>query len=196
MAATTRAVDGIARLAAEPRQPALLEHAQQLGLRRQRQLADLVEEQRAAAGGLERAAAQPVGAGEGAALVAEQLALDELLRQRGAVDRDERRLLARPEPVQLARDQLLARAALARRSARVLGIGATRAIAVAERAASAALSPMSDGVAVDARRSDRTSPTMRPRESAFSISCTTRSIGSALSMNPYAPSRTAWTQRS
>ena len=33
----------------------LLQHAQQLGLRRQRQLGDLVEEQRAAVGGLEAA---------------------------------------------------------------------------------------------------------------------------------------------
>ena len=52
-----------------------LEHAQELGLQRQRQLADLVEEQRAAVGRLEVApACAAIGAGERALLVAEQLA--------------------------------------------------------------------------------------------------------------------------
>ncbi len=40
---------------ADPGHMALLEHAEQLGLRRERQLADLIEEQRAALGRLERA---------------------------------------------------------------------------------------------------------------------------------------------
>ena len=60
-----------------PADLALLQHAQQLGLQLERQLADLVEEQRAAVGLLEQAArARAVGAGERAAHVAEQLALD------------------------------------------------------------------------------------------------------------------------
>ena len=55
---------------------ALLEHAQQLGLDAERQLADLVEEDGAAVRRLEEALAVAIGAGEGAAHVAEQLGLD------------------------------------------------------------------------------------------------------------------------
>ena len=62
------------------------------------------------------------GAGEGAALVAEELALEQLARQRRAVDRDERLRAARTRGVDVARHQLLAGAALAleqdRRAAR------------------------------------------------------------------------------
>ena len=54
------------------------------------QLADLVEEDRAAVGRLELPDLELVGAGEGAALVAEQLALQEVTRHGGAVDLDER----------------------------------------------------------------------------------------------------------
>ena len=50
------------------------------------ELADLVEEERAAARELEAADARRDGAGEGAALVAEELALDEARRERRAVD--------------------------------------------------------------------------------------------------------------
>jgi glutamyl-tRNA reductase len=46
-----------------------------------RHLADLVEEQRAAVGGLEEADLLAIGAGERAALVAEQLALEQGLGQ-------------------------------------------------------------------------------------------------------------------
>ena len=52
-------------------------HAQQLGLRRQRQLGHLVQEQGAAVGRLEAALAALDRAGEGAALVTEQLRLDQ-----------------------------------------------------------------------------------------------------------------------
>ena len=52
-------------------------------------------------------------AGERAAHVAEELALEERLDDRGAVDRDEPLRAARPQLVQRARDQLLARARLA-----------------------------------------------------------------------------------
>ena len=99
-------------VAADPHHLPFFEHAKQLGLRRQRQLSDLVEKQRSAGRVLERALAQAIGAGKRAALVAEQLALDQLLGQRGAVHRDQRRLRARSSPMQLARDQFLARAAL------------------------------------------------------------------------------------
>ena len=62
--------------------------------RRQRHLADLVEEQRAAVGRFEQAALLLAGVGEGAALVAEQLALEQLLGQRRAGDVDERTVRA------------------------------------------------------------------------------------------------------
>ena len=68
-------------------------------------VADLVEEDRAAVGHLEQAPLARARAGEGAALVAEQLALDQLGRDRRAVDLDER---------------LVARAALSRWMARAM----------------------------------------------------------------------------
>jgi hypothetical protein len=51
-----------------------LQHAQERDLRFLGQLGDLVEEQRAAVGALDQALAIVLGAGERAALVAEQLA--------------------------------------------------------------------------------------------------------------------------
>ena len=79
MAAIDPHVDLERRRAADPLELALLEDAQQLRLDRERQLADLVEEQRAAVGPLEAARPLAVGAGEGAALVAEQLGLEQRL---------------------------------------------------------------------------------------------------------------------
>ena len=52
------------------------------------------------------------GAGEAATLVPEQLALDQLGRHGGAVERDERLLSPAAELVQCLRDELLSRAAL------------------------------------------------------------------------------------
>ena len=89
------------------------EHAQQLGLQRRVHLADLVEEERAAVGGLEAADARARGAGEGALLVAEELALEQVLGDRGAVDDDEGLVARGAEIVDRARDELLAGAALA-----------------------------------------------------------------------------------
>ena len=73
-------------LRADPLDLALLQHAQQLRLRAQAHVADLVEEERAAVGLLELADLLRGGAGERALLVAEQLALDQLLGDRRAVD--------------------------------------------------------------------------------------------------------------
>ena len=70
---------------------ALLEHAQELDLGRQCHLADFVEEHRAALGGLEQTRLRDDRAGERTTLVAEQLALEERLGQRGAVEAQERR---------------------------------------------------------------------------------------------------------
>ena len=68
---------------------ALLEHAELRRLRGPRQVADLVEEQRAAIGGADEPRVVGLGAGERALLVPEQLALDEVLGERAAVDRHE-----------------------------------------------------------------------------------------------------------
>src|SRR5690606_23157460 len=75
--------------------------------------ADLVEEERAAAGRLEEALAVAVGAGERAPGVAEQLALHQLRRERAAVEGDEAAVPAAARLVDRARHQLLAGAALA-----------------------------------------------------------------------------------
>jgi hypothetical protein len=55
------------------------QHAQQAGLQVERHVADFVEEQRAALGLLEAAAALRLRAGEGAALMAEQFGLQQVL---------------------------------------------------------------------------------------------------------------------
>jgi hypothetical protein len=87
---------------------ALLQHAQELGLHVQRQLADLVQEQARPVGHAELARARAGRAGEGALLVAEELALDHRLRQRGAVQVDQRLLRAARGGVQGAHDELVA----------------------------------------------------------------------------------------
>src|SRR5690606_26848646 len=81
--------------AAYPADLALLQYAQQPRLRGGRQLADFVEEERAAVGGLDQTAVLGNRTGERALLVPEELRLDQAVRNRGAVDRDDGRLLAR-----------------------------------------------------------------------------------------------------
>jgi hypothetical protein len=76
---------------AEPLELTLLQHAQDLGLGRGRHVADLVEEQRAFVRQLEPADALAVGTGEGAALVAEELGLEQVLVNCRAVSSDEGR---------------------------------------------------------------------------------------------------------
>ena len=91
----------------------LLDDAQQLDLHVQRQVGDLVQEQRAALGGLDQALLVGDRAGEAALLVAEQLALHQLGRDRAAVHRHERPVAARAGIVDQVRDQLFAGAGLA-----------------------------------------------------------------------------------
>ena len=67
-----------------------LDRAQQLGLDRERHVADLVEQQRAALRFDEQPVARAHGAAERALHVAEELAVRDRLRERGAVDRHER----------------------------------------------------------------------------------------------------------
>ena len=101
-------VDFLLDPAAQPPEFPLLQDAQQLDLRHRHHLGDLVEEQRAAIGELETAGAPIGGAGERAALVPEDLALEQRFRDRRAVDRDKRRVGARAELMDGLRDQLLA----------------------------------------------------------------------------------------
>ena len=83
---------------------ALLDGAQELDLRVERQLADLVEEQRAAVG-LDELADVALGrAREGALLVAEQDRLDQVLGDRAAIDGDEGLALAVARALDGARD--------------------------------------------------------------------------------------------
>ena len=65
------------------------EQAQQLGLAGERQLLDVVEQQRAALGARDPAGVAPLGAGEGAGAVAEQLALEQRGRQGARIDLDQ-----------------------------------------------------------------------------------------------------------
>jgi hypothetical protein len=105
-------VDDVHLVVAEPSHLAALEEAQQLDLRRQRHVADLVEEQRAALGLLDQAATRLRRAREGAAHVSEQLAFDEAFGQRRAVDGHEGPVLPAALQVDGAGDEFLARAAL------------------------------------------------------------------------------------
>src|SRR4029077_8135909 len=92
---------------------ALLEHAEELRLEIRAHLADLVEEEGPTLRALEAAGARRGGAGEGALLAAEELALEDALGERLAVDRDEGLSHAVRPVVEEARHQLLPRAALA-----------------------------------------------------------------------------------
>src|SRR5271157_2977530 len=90
-----------------------LEEPQQLDLHALVKLADLVEEERAAIGDFEKPLAIGIGAGEGPLAMAEELALDQVLGQRAAVDGDERAAGAVALLVEAARDQFLAGPGLA-----------------------------------------------------------------------------------
>ena len=102
------------RRGAHAAEGALLEKREQLRLRAEREVADLVEEQGPSVGDLDQAQLPLARVREGAALVAEQLALDQRLGNGGAVQLHERTGRARRAVVQHARDRLLAGAALSR----------------------------------------------------------------------------------
>ena len=126
-------------MAADPLELAFLEDAEQLGLRLGGQLADLVEEERAAVGQLEPA--DPAGdrAGERPLLVAEQLALDEARGQGRAVDLDQRLTGPPARGVDGPGDQLLAGAGLA--GDEHGGVGGGNAATLSSTASSAGLRP-------------------------------------------------------
>ena len=91
---------------------ALLQRTQQLHLRIERELADLVKEQRAVTGLLEFPGPLLGSAGKRALLVAEQDALHQILGNGAAIDRDKRPAGACAFALDGTRDQLLADAAL------------------------------------------------------------------------------------
>src|SRR5690606_23175923 len=92
---------------------ALLERAQELRLQIEGQLPDLVEEDRSPLRRLERADAALARAGERAALVPEELALEQARGDRSAVDDDEGPVGARALLVDRLGDALLAGPGLA-----------------------------------------------------------------------------------
>ena len=106
-------VEGDGIVSADTADRALLQRPEQLRLQRRGQLGDLVEEAGAACGRLEQAPARAEGAGERAALVTEQLRLEERLRQGRAIDGDERPRGPRARLVNGARDELFAGPGLA-----------------------------------------------------------------------------------
>src|SRR6202012_424320 len=77
-------------IAADTLEAPLLKNPQQLHLHLQRHVADLVQEQGAALGELESAETGRQRAREGALFMSEQLALEEVRRNRAAIDRHER----------------------------------------------------------------------------------------------------------
>src|SRR6185503_17860513 len=101
-------------LGADGTHHALLEGAQELRLQSEGEVADLVEEERAAARLHEEAGARVARIGERAAHVPEQLALEKALGDGGAADRDERPGAARSLAMQRPRRDLLPGTALAR----------------------------------------------------------------------------------
>src|ERR1019366_10035519 len=99
--------------AADALEVLILQKAQKLGLQGRRQVCYLVEENSPAVGRLEPPGLVLDRAGERAADVPEQLALQQFFRERGAIDDDERLALAPAPSMDLPGDNVLAGAALA-----------------------------------------------------------------------------------
>src|SRR5262249_39752197 len=100
-----------------------LDGAEELRLERGVEIADFVDEERSAVRLLEEAAVLRERAGEGAALVSEELALDQRRRDGGAIEDDERPRGARPGFVERLGERLLARARLALDDDRHVALG-------------------------------------------------------------------------
>ena len=101
-------------VAAHARDLALLQHAQQVGLRLQADVADFVEKYRAAFGDFKFSLLAVLRAGERAFFMAEEFAFEQRLGQRAAVDHDQRMKTAHAGGMNGAHDQLFAGSALAR----------------------------------------------------------------------------------
>src|SRR5262249_41299165 len=99
--------------AAETLDRPLLERAQELRLHVERELADLIEENRPALGRLDGADTRRVRSSERALFVAEELAFDERRRDRSAIDGHEGASAAWARLVDRLGEQALARSGLA-----------------------------------------------------------------------------------
>ena len=108
---------------AEPLDLPFLQHAKQLGLDFERQLADLVEEDRALGRELEPSDLRGVGAGEGAAFATEQLALNQGGGHGRAIDHDERAATPQAASMDGAGEQFFAGTGLAAQQHRRIGGG-------------------------------------------------------------------------
>ncbi len=106
-------VDGLGPGAAETPDDPVLEDLEELRLQRRREHPDLVEEEHPAMRELNEPRLGLARIREGPALVAEELGFEERVRNRRAVDVDERGTRARARSVQGPRDEALARAGLA-----------------------------------------------------------------------------------
>src|ERR1043165_206183 len=100
-------------VAPDARESAVLEEAQQLGLKRPAHVADLIEEDRALMRFLHATRLLFDRAGERALFVTEKFAFEQGLRNGGAVDADVIMLRALAQAVQRARNKFLAGATLA-----------------------------------------------------------------------------------
>ena len=101
------------RTAADGRVLTLLKHTKQAGLRFEGHVADLIEKQGAVLGLLESPRMTGAGTGESTFFVTEKFALDQLLRDRRHVDRDEGAVAAFAKIMERTSDQFLARARFA-----------------------------------------------------------------------------------
>ena len=105
-------IDLAGHVLSDPPHFVLLQDPQKTCLERGARVGDLVEKDRAAARLLDEADTVPVRPGERAAHAAEQLGLEQVFRQRAAVDGHELLLLTRAGVVDRLRHELLAGAAL------------------------------------------------------------------------------------
>ena len=141
VAARTRTSTSIGLLLPSFVNSRVLQHVQQLGLQRRLHLADFVEEDRAGVRLLELADARRRRAGERALLVAEQLALEQLGRQRRAIDLDERLGPCAVERWWMARATSSLPTPLSPRISTVTSLSATRSTIERDRAASPGCRP-------------------------------------------------------
>src|SRR5882724_11312819 len=110
-------------MTSDAREPEVLQDVEELGLQGQGQLTDLVEVDRPIIRVLELAWFAPMRARECTLLVAEELGLEQPLRNRGTVDLDEGPVAPDRSRVDGAGDEVLAHAALASDQHRRIGIG-------------------------------------------------------------------------
>jgi hypothetical protein len=101
----------------------ILHHPQQLDLQDLTHLTDFVEKQRAPVRGLKKADFVSYRAGKGPLLISEHFRLQQAIRQRSAIHRNERLVPTRPIRMDCPRNQLLAGPAFPLQEHRALALG-------------------------------------------------------------------------